>query len=196
MYYQKSDFDSSDYLALYAINDKGKNIFKGIVLLKKIQLKSKNLYCIEPSKIQSSRLYMFFFENLKFIYDFSNKTFEQLPFYPGNISGYRELDEEQVEDHLNIFGKCNLDIEIKNFFSLFISELSDPFYLFQIFAFILWFNLDYQTYALLILVLTVISLIVSVKEIRSNLFNIKRLVADHNSVTIQRRNNVLFQLLR
>ena len=90
-----------------------------------------------------------------------------------------------------LYGKCNLIFEISSIFKLLINELSDPFYLFQIGAVILWFNNDYQKYAVVILVTSLASLLYSVYELRVNLKNIQNMAKYSTNITIIRNNHVL-----
>ena len=83
------------------------------------------------------------------------------------------MDEQRHQSI--IFGECDLDIEVKSFFKLLMEEFADPFYLFQVFSIILWMNNQYEYYASIIIVTTLVSLFVGTYETRKNLKNIQEM---------------------
>ena len=48
----------------------------------------------------------------------------------------------------NIYGENSIEIEVKSYLKLFIEEVLNPFYVFQVFSIILWSADDYWSYAL------------------------------------------------
>ena len=126
-------------------------------------------------------VYLFSFKKFTYVYDNENHAFTNLSFELNckNEDIIKDLSiglsYNESEYQKSFFGKCDLDIEIKSFLALLFDEFSDPFYLFQIFSFILWINNGYQAYAYVIIVTTIISLLISSYETRSNLLNIQRM---------------------
>jgi len=105
----------------------------------------------------------------------------------------RGLNEEEVSYNKLIFGECNINIKVDGFLKLTLKEVTDPFYLFQLFSVILWFNNDYMKYAGVILGTTVISIFVSVWETRSNMVSIQKMSKYSCPVQILRRDKDLRQ---
>ena len=62
----------------------------------------------------------------------------------------------------SLFGPCDIDIRVNSIGKILLDELTDPFYLFQVYSIILWYCTNYYYYASVIVVLTIISLILSV----------------------------------
>lgn len=98
---------------------------------------------------------------------------------------------ELIYQH-KIFGVCDLEVNIDSVFSLFLKEVTDPFYIFQVFSVILWFSNDYAKYATIIVITTLISLIISVYETRMNLVNIKDMAKYSLKVNVFRQLEVIF----
>ena len=83
------------------------------------------------------------------------------------------LTFEEQKHQRDIFGECDLDIHVKSFIKLLIEEFADPFYLFQVFSIALWYSNQYEYYATIIVITTLISLFVGTYETRKNLKNIQ-----------------------
>lgn len=83
------------------------------------------------------------------------------------------LNPIQIEHQKMLFGICDLIVLIPSVLNLLITEFSDPFYLFQLFAVILWYCSAYEAYASVIIVATVVSLATAVYESRVNLLQIQ-----------------------
>ena len=97
------------------------------------------------------------------------------------------LTEEEHEHQRIIFGECDLDIHVKSFFRLLVEEFTDPFYLFQVFSIVLWFTNQYQYYAGIIIVTTLMSLFVGAYETRKNLKSIQTMSKYSCPVNILRK---------
>ena len=96
-----------------------------------------------------------------------------------------------VEEHRHqqdIFGECDLDIHVKSFMKLLMEEFADPFYLFQVFSIILWMTNQYEYYASIIIITTLISLFVGTYETRKNLKNIQKMSRYSCQVNVLRKN--------
>ena len=107
------------------------------------------------------------------------------------------LNVEEQKHQRDIFGECDLDIHVKSFIKLLIEEFADPFYLFQVFSISLWYFNQYEYYATIIVVTTLISLFVGTYETRKNLKNIQIMSRYSCQVNILRKdpetNQAVFQ---
>jgi len=101
------------------------------------------------------------------------------------------LNSEEIVYQRNIFGKCDLDVKVDSVISLFLREITDPFYIFQVFSIILWLYDDYEQYAFVIIITTLFSLIVSVYETRENLLNIQQMARYNCKINVFRQVNVI-----
>jgi cation-transporting ATPase 13A2 len=99
------------------------------------------------------------------------------------------LEKSEIEYQKEIFGICDLDIEVDGVFQLFVREVTNPFYIFQLYSVTLWFYNQYTNYAIVIVITTFVSLFISIYETRSNLLNIKNMAKYSCDVTVFRKNN-------
>ena len=84
------------------------------------------------------------------------------------------LNEDEVSFMRSIFGICDIDIRINSVGTILLNELTDPFYLFQLYSVILWYCTVYYYYASVIIVLTIVSLTISVYETHKNLKKLQK----------------------
>ena len=98
------------------------------------------------------------------------------------------LNPNEVLYMRKIFGVCDLDIKINSCGKILFDELTDPFYLFQLYALILWYCTDYYVYSTVMLVLTSISLILSVYDTNKNLKKIQEISKYSCPVKVIRKN--------
>ena len=140
-------------------------------------------------------LYLFKFKLFKYIYIPDKGTFEgidlklesSLEQIHKNCS--QGLSNDEVSYMKEIFGECDLKIEIKSYFKLLIDELSDPFYLFQIFSIILWYNDDYEYFATIIVFSTLISLFTSTYNNRRTLILLYNIAKYSCLINVYRKND-------
>ena len=97
------------------------------------------------------------------------------------------LDEDEYRHQRLIYGICDLDIKVKSFIRLLAEEFTDPFYLFQVFSICLWMFNQYQLYASIIILTTLVSLFVGAWETRKNLINIQTMARYSCPVNILRK---------
>jgi len=103
------------------------------------------------------------------------------------------LNEKEVKYQYNLYGPCELDIKIDSIIHLLKREFNDPFYMFQIFSIVLWLFNDYINYAIIILIITILSIFISVKETKKNLCNIRDM-AKIETISNIFRNEVSFNI--
>jgi len=73
------------------------------------------------------------------------------------------------------FGKCEVDVPEKSICRILVSEVLNPFYIFQVFAVALWMWDHYYDYATCILVISSGSVILSLVETVQNNNEIRRM---------------------
>ena len=66
------------------------------------------------------------------------------------------------------FGSCQVDVPKKTVFEILVSEVLNPFYIFQVFSVVLWMWDNYYYYATCILVISTGSVVLSLHETMSN----------------------------
>ncbi|XP_049631986.1 probable cation-transporting ATPase 13A4 [Suncus etruscus] len=94
------------------------------------------------------------------------------------------LTREEQEIRRLICGPNTIDVEITPIWKLLIKEVLNPFYIFQLFSVCLWFSEDYKEYAFAIILMSVISIALTVYDLREQSVRLHRLVESHNCITI------------
>lgn len=104
----------------------------------------------------------------------------QLPFSSLHALNYA-LPNEVYHNRMTLFGSNIIQVQVPSFWKLLVDEVLNPFYCFQLFSVILWFFERYWIYSLAIIVLSISSAVMSVKQTKSNLTKLRsmaRLVTD------------------
>ncbi|XP_054441113.1 probable cation-transporting ATPase 13A4 [Pteronotus mesoamericanus] len=94
------------------------------------------------------------------------------------------LTTEEQEIRRLICGPNSIDVEITPIWKLLIKEVLNPFYVFQLFSVCLWFSEDYKEYAFAIIIMSVISIALTVYDLREQSVKLHRLVESHNNITV------------
>ncbi|XP_057713198.1 polyamine-transporting ATPase 13A3-like isoform X2 [Corythoichthys intestinalis] len=105
---------------------------------------------------------------------------------------------QKVRDYRSLFfGKNEMDVRVPSLFKLFVKEVLDPFYLFQLFAIILWAVQSYFLYSANMLVISCIFIGVSLYFIRKHYVKLRNLVVTHSvvRVTVCRKNKDVEEIM-
>ncbi|XP_073929609.1 probable cation-transporting ATPase 13A4 isoform X8 [Castor canadensis] len=94
------------------------------------------------------------------------------------------LTTEEQEIRRLICGPNTIDVEVTPIWKLLIKEVLNPFYIFQLFSVCLWFSEDYKEYAFAIIIMSVISIALTVYDLREQSVKLHHLVESHNSITV------------
>ena len=164
---------------LYIICEDGKYYFEEI---KKCGLpKINNQDLIIPQLEDNSELIMFKFKLFSYIYNFSTNQFDSLRFEMNQTKQYileKMIDGLKDDERLfqnYIYGKADLIFPVKSFFKTLYYNMCDFFFIFQVFAILLWFLTDFKIYATIISLLVLYNLIDSTIETRNNLINLRKM---------------------
>ena len=84
------------------------------------------------------------------------------------------------------YGKSVIDVPIKSIPALIITEILNPFYLFQIFSICLWMYELYFYYAPCVIILSVMSIIMTLVDTIHNLKKIKRIAYISYPIIVKR----------
>ncbi|XP_049825460.1 polyamine-transporting ATPase 13A3-like [Aethina tumida] len=169
------------------------------VKFKKCHLNTANVLLVEDPygkysiiKVDTDRLKVpnlgpyvlryFFYQHTKFVWNQETEAFTSLD---------RFIPATKVDDYLNdttglfdidyldltkLFGPNKIHIEIKSYWKLFVEEVFNAFYMFQVFSVALWCFDDYMFYAGCVVVLTLFSSIVSLIQTRRQSESLHELV--------------------
>ncbi|XP_035130733.2 putative cation-transporting ATPase 13A4 isoform X2 [Callithrix jacchus] len=94
------------------------------------------------------------------------------------------LTREEQDVRRLICGPNSIDVEVTPIWKLLIKEVLNPFYIFQLFSVYLWFSEDYKEYAFAIIIMSIISIALTVYDLRQQSVKLHHLVKSHNSITV------------
>ncbi|NWV80659.1 AT134 ATPase, partial [Dasyornis broadbenti] len=83
-----------------------------------------------------------------------------------------------------ICGPNTIDVPVIPVWKLLIKEVLNPFYVFQLFSVCLWFAEDYIEYATAIIIMSLLSIFLTVYDLRQQSIKLHRLVESHNNVMV------------
>uniref|UniRef100_A0A8C7I5Q3 ATPase cation transporting 13A2 n=1 Tax=Oncorhynchus kisutch TaxID=8019 RepID=A0A8C7I5Q3_ONCKI len=86
----------------------------------------------------------------------------------------------------SVYGTNLIDVPVKSFMRLLIEEVLNPFYVFQVFSIALWLTDSYYYYAACIVIISLISICVSLYEIRKQSNTIRSMAQQITNVTVRR----------
>ncbi|XP_076330164.1 polyamine-transporting ATPase 13A3-like isoform X3 [Tachypleus tridentatus] len=127
---------------------------------------------------------------VKYVWDQNWKGFRKLRGFDEGLScgdfhekfhGYSAARQQELRE---IYGENTIDIEVKSYWKLFIEEVLNPFYIFQIASMILWSLDNYYYYASCIFIISLISITVSLYETKKQRITLRNMVAHSNAVTV------------
>jgi hypothetical protein len=98
----------------------------------------------------------------------------------------RGLTDIQVSAAQKLYGPCEIIIPSASIPTLLFHEVLNPFYLFQIAAMGLWFWDGYILYAIIILVLSLLSVIAEIYDIVVNIREVKRIAKYECKMQVKR----------
>mmetsp|Transcript_38744 Transcript_38744/g.153025 ORF Transcript_38744/g.153025 Transcript_38744/m.153025 type:complete len:669 (-) Transcript_38744:3443-5449(-) len=96
------------------------------------------------------------------------------------------IDQVTAEDRLVLYGENVLTVRVPSRSKLFVNELLHPFFLFQIWAVVLWLFENYYYYALCILFTSLYSAFVEASDVHENWLRLSRLALEKERVTVIR----------
>jgi len=195
LYYSQTILDDAEVLAVFGNQGKMQIIPIKRITLPKIPNKMESIINEFNINICEENIIMFEYKTYQYLYNEKNGDFDALDYQikqnadkliPKLIQG---LNNVEVNYMRTIFGICDIDIIVNGIFKLLLHELTDPFYLFQIYSIILWYCTEYYYYASVIVIITLISLIISVYETHKNLKQIQKMSKYSCPVNVYRRND-------
>ncbi|XP_014638495.1 PREDICTED: probable cation-transporting ATPase 13A5 [Ceratotherium simum simum] len=83
-----------------------------------------------------------------------------------------------------VCGPNTIEVEIEPIWKLLVKQVLNPFYVFQVFTLTLWMSQGYIEFSLAIIILSVISIALSVYDLRKQSVKLHNLVEDHNKVQV------------
>lgn len=96
------------------------------------------------------------------------------------------LDRVTVQDRLVLYGQNELTVKVPSVAKLFLNQLLHPFFLFQLWAVVLWLLEVYFYYAVCILLTSLYSAFVEAREVHANKLRLAKFALEEEFVTVIR----------
>lgn len=138
-----------------------------------------------------------FFENkkIRYIWDEEDRNFARLRGLDKNVSFEKfqtmtdGLSKSEQCKRRQLYGENAIHIEVQPYMRILFEEVLGPFYIFQLFSITIWFNDDYYYYGTCIIVMSLLSLVSSVIQIRSNQKQLRDTVESVDYIKVCRGND-------
>ena len=198
IYYSVTDLNTATHFGIFSKHDKDFEVVKkNIIDLPPIDYNEEtSVYNKFNLNIEhgATQILIFEYKLFKYLYSERKVGFESIDYYIRTIHSMivekysAGLNPNEVSYMRKIFGICDIDIKISSCGKILFEELTDPFYLFQLYSVILWYCTKYYYYASVIVVLAIISLVLSVYGTYKNMKKIQEISRYSCSVKVYRRN--------
>lgn len=122
-------------------------------------------------------------QHVRYIWDNKLKSFARLQDLSSNTKcadlhdNYHGLSSQQQAEKRIVYGENTINVDVKSYWRLFIEEVLNPFYIFQIASITLWSLDDYYYYAACILLISCISIGISLYETKKQMITLHNMVA-------------------
>lgn len=132
----------------------------------------------------------FLHQHLKYVWVPEKCTFLRLNGYDQNtqistlLTEFRGYTVQEELQRQQLYGLNVISIEVRSYFSLLVTEVLNPFYVFQIASIMLWSFDNYYLYASCIFLISLLSILVSLYETRKQSQSLHDMVEASNVSTV------------
>ncbi|CAB3243695.1 unnamed protein product [Arctia plantaginis] len=98
-----------------------------------------------------------------------------------NISG---INKRQQNELMKLYGTNSVEVEVKSYWTLFVNEVFNPFYLFQVFSIILWSLDEYYQYASCVFILSTASCMLALYQTKQMSINLHKMAGSTSAFTV------------
>ncbi|XP_049631879.1 probable cation-transporting ATPase 13A5 [Suncus etruscus] len=130
-------------------------------------------------------------QKIRYVWDNLEKRFQKVGSLEDSNSCYDihhtfglGLTSKEQEIRRLVCGPNAIEVEIQPIWKLLVKQVLNPFYIFQAFTLTLWLSQGYTEYSVAIIILTVLSINLSVYDLRQQSVKLHKLVEDHNKVQV------------
>ncbi|XP_032705856.1 probable cation-transporting ATPase 13A5, partial [Lontra canadensis] len=130
-------------------------------------------------------------QKIRYIWDYLEKRFQKVGLLEDSNSCHDihhtfglGLTSEEQEVRRLVCGPNAIEVEIQPIWKLLAKQVLNPFYVFQAFTLTLWLSQGYVEYSVAIIILSVLSIVLSVYDLRQQSVKLHNLVEDHNKVQV------------
>ena len=190
MKYEECGLEEAEILAIYCCD--GKLYFEE---LKKINLPNvANSYIVTSQLNYSRKCYLFTFKLFNYIYNPFTNAFNSVKYSiycsKEQIFEYmsKGLTKDEREYQNLIYGECDLNFKINQFFLQLFLTTCKFFFIFQVYSIILWLATNYYAYSTAIAIMTIYDLLEETITTLSNLKDIRKISKYSIKVKIYQKN--------
>ncbi|CAL4061389.1 unnamed protein product, partial [Meganyctiphanes norvegica] len=132
----------------------------------------------------------FIYQNMKYVWMSAQHEFKQIfgldhdTTIEAILTQYRGYSLQEQSQRLHLYGRNAITVEVKSYFVLLVTEVLNPFYIFQIASLILWSLDQYYLYAICIFLVSCLSIAVSLVETRRQSENLHNMVESSNTSNV------------
>ena len=196
LYYKVTDFDMATHFGVFSKDNELLVVKKKVISFPEIENEEKSVIKKFNLNInyKEKKAIMFEYKLFDYIYIAEKDQFTSIDYkIKGKQANIIEeystgLNPNEIELMRSLFGICDIDIRVSSIGKILLEELTDPFYLFQVYSIFLWYFTEYVYYATVIVVLTIISLIISVHGTYKNLKQLQKISHYSCPVKVFRKN--------
>ncbi|KAL8188328.1 UNVERIFIED_CONTAM: hypothetical protein K2H54_065661, partial [Gekko kuhli] len=130
-------------------------------------------------------------QKIRYVWDASAKRFQRIGSLEDSNTCYEihhkfadGLTTHEQDFRKLVCGPNAIEVEVCPIWKLLFKEVLNPFYVFQAFTLTLWISQGYIEYSVAIIVLSVISIALTVYDLRQQSVKLHNLVEEHNNVRV------------
>ncbi|XP_064459602.1 polyamine-transporting ATPase 13A3-like isoform X2 [Ornithodoros turicata] len=183
-----SDIDVS---AMLSVTGRSDHTYDGPITL-------NHLVTPRPGGVMEPTDSLVYFENnkVKYLWEREVQGFMKLRGFDKNVEcsylhQQRGIPVQEEIVRRILYGDNAINVQIQSVFRILFREVLEPFYIFQVFSLAVWFSDNYYYYASCIIIMSALSLITGVYQIRSNQKALHSTVHATDIVTVKRDSGLL-----
>ncbi|NWJ02679.1 AT135 ATPase, partial [Crypturellus undulatus] len=130
-------------------------------------------------------------QKIRYIWDFCVKEFKKVGLIEDSNTCHNihhkfgaGLTREEQKMRQLVCGPNTIEVEILPIWKILFKEILNPFYVFQVFTLALWLSQGYVEYSVAIIILSIISIGLTVYDLRQQSIKLHDLVEAHNKVEV------------
>ncbi|GFN76982.1 cation-transporting ATPase, partial [Plakobranchus ocellatus] len=130
----------------------------------------------------------FDFQKTRYVWDHARRTYRKLEDLSTGTTcltiheQFQGMSDERRMARLRLYGYNSMEIDVPSYWNLFIKEVLNPFYIFQIASIILWSLDNYFYYAACIFLISAISITISLRETKRQRVTLRDMVSTEGNV--------------
>lgn len=137
-------------------------------------------------------------KKVKYIWNSELLQFEKLrgPHYNKSCSYFhnsRGLSQAEQSQRQALYGMNSIGVHVTPVVKLLFTQVLNPFYIFQVFSCLLWFMDQYYYFACCIVLISVISIAIQIREMRQTERELKKTIASSDTVIVFRGDSQTYE---